>query len=243
MAVQELLRSSYTGSLGETTGTKWKTQDVVKGKIWSKTPNNETQTNSVRAFEALNRVASAIAKKWFYWLGIKAVNMHKHNAIAHLLKGCVAHHAFNIYGISVVFPNNGTVEIGSSSVDFETGLVSFSASTTFNIGNNKNQSWLVLVFKQDGTVLLCETPPTKIYSATFYAPVVDGDEVYFMALSSERVNGKYILGGSSLPVYVINGRFYTSRVTQSIWEYVGDGRARAVGTGVSYSGGKVIVTG
>ena len=243
MAVQELLRSSYTGSLGETTGAKWKTQDVVKGKIWSKTPNNETQTNSLRAFEALNRIASAIAKKWFYWLGIKAVNMHKHNAVARLLKGCVAHHAFNIYGLAVVFPDNGTASIDSSSVDYTTGQIVFTASTSYDIGNNKNQSWLVLVFKQDGTVLLCEKPPANVYAGTFIAPLSETDEVYFMALSSERVNGKYILGGSSLPVYVINGRFYTSRIVQSIWEYMGNGKARATGEGVSYSGGRVTVTG
>ena len=94
MAIQELLKASYTGSLGETTGAKWKNKAVVKGKIWSKTPNSKTQTDSVRSFECLNRVASAIASQWFYRLGIKAVNMHKHNAVAKLLKSSVKTHEF-----------------------------------------------------------------------------------------------------------------------------------------------------
>lgn len=243
MATQELLKASYNGSLGETTGSKWKSRDVVKGRIWSKTPNNETQTKSVRAFEALNRVASAIAKQWFYWLGIKAANMHKHNAVAHLLKECVFGHVFDPVGFESVFAQNGTVRILSQSVDYDTGEISIKASTTYSPATNRKQSWLILVFTQVGKVLYCASPATTSVDFSFFAPIVPGDTVYIMALSSDKSGKKPVLGISSdFPLYQ-NGCFFSSRSLDSVWRFVAPGRAVATGAGVSYSNGRATVTG
>ena len=242
MAVLNLINSSYSGSLGSTTGTKWKSKSVVKAKIWSKTPNNETQTNSVRSFEALNRVSSAIAKKWFYWLGIKAQNMHKHNAVAHLLKKCVETHRFMPIAILDVFKPNGTVSVNDFEVNYETGQIDCTFTTSYEVAVDKTKSWLVLIFTAKGNVLYSEVPQVSSKTVSFIAPIAENDVVYAMALSSAKLKKGYDLGGYGLPMYVVDGCLYTTNLQQSIWEYVGAGLARAIGEGASVSSGKLVLT-
>lgn len=242
MAVLNLINSCYSGSLGSTTGTKWKGKQVVKAKIWSKTPNNETQTNSVRSFEALNRVSSAIAKKWFYWLGIKAKDMHKHNAVAHMLKACVETHRFAPIAILDVFKPNGTTAVNLFTVDYDTGQIDCEFTTTYEVATDKNKSWLCLIFTNKGYVLYAEVPHVSSKTVSFIAPIAQDDIVYAMALSSAKLKKGYVLGGYGLPMYVVDGCLYTTNLQLSVWEYVGAGLARATGEGASVDSGKLVLT-
>lgn len=223
MGKLDLLNSAYTGSVGETTGAKWKGQHVVKGKIWSKTPPSITQTKSVRAFEALNRVGSAISAKWFYWLGIKAATMHKHNAVARLLKDTVSEHEFTPQAMLNVFHENGTADVETLNVDFSTGKIDIVAKTTLNPATDRNSSWGVFVFTQQGTVLYTNTPETSSITASFLAPISEQDTVYCLVTTSQKQNQKYTLGGTlkgkSLNVHLVTFAAADPKITVDDTKY------------------------
>ena len=123
MGEMNLLQSNFTGSVGAVTGVKWKKQNVIKKKIWHKAPPQAVQTNSLRAFEALNRVSAKIAKLMWYQLGISDRHMQKHNAIAKMCKAVVENHSFNVMGFSQIFPVTGETAIQNYSEDTETNTV------------------------------------------------------------------------------------------------------------------------
>lgn len=219
MAEVNLLTSSYTGKLGRTTGVKWKGKQIVKGKIWSKTPQSAAAKGSVRAFEALNRVSSAIAKKWFYWLGIKADKMLKHNAVARLLKDCVSNHVFTPSGFFPVFSKDGSNALISYTWNGETGFLSIEAETYKSGTVGRDFSWLVLVFDQTGKVYYIETPETKRIDTSIYIPLQSEQEPFIMLLNSEKDGKRYRLGGLVLNYLVVSEVFYSELSKSSVWFY------------------------
>lgn len=233
MAEQNLLTSSFNGTVGTMTGVKWKNKRVVKQRIWSKTPNSKLGTNSLRAFEALNRVASAMSKKWWYKLGLKANGMHKHNAVAHFLKPAIKNHIFQPYNLEEVFEVDGSCGVYEQQLNRETGFLTFHAATTLDITENSNSSWLVLVCSQKGKVFYCESPKVTIINPAFYIPIAADDTVYILTFAVTKEEKKYKYHGFFVSPYVILGVLYTSRFLNSTWEYVEENTAR--GTGVSLS--------
>lgn len=220
MAEQFLLKSTFHGSMGSLTGQKWKNKEVIHAKIWSKTPARPVQKDSLRAFEALNRVASAIAKHWWPWLGLKAVGMHKHNAVARFLAACVQNHVFGLGGFTKRFKSDGTAQINSWNYDKENGLLTFEAEAHLPQFTTRQQSWLVLVFDTQGRVFLCEVPTAQLIRRSLYIPAENEQEPFIITLTSTKDNKKYRLGGLSVNSYVINGILYTSFLKNSTWRFI-----------------------
>lgn len=113
MAYINLLKGNFTQRLGTFYGAKQKTGVVLKCIPFSKAPPTKTQTESVRAFEALNRVSAIIAKEMWPYLGLKQGNMHKHNRVASWLASCVTGHIFSPFRMQDVIPSDGTATITS----------------------------------------------------------------------------------------------------------------------------------
>lgn len=219
MAEINILNSTYHGKLGRTTGVKWKNKEVIKGKIWSKTPENKAQQDSVRAFECLNRVSVAIAKKWWYWLGLKNTRMLKHNAVARLLKGCISNHTFTPSGFFPVFSKDGTNEITSLTYDNETHHLDLECSTNLSGTVGRDFSWLVLVFDREGKVYFAETPPAKSFTLNQYLPIAEGEEPFVLLVNSQKDGKKYKLGGLTLNYCVVSEVLYTELLKSSVWFY------------------------
>ena len=95
MATVNLIKSAFTGRLGELTGATWKGKPVIKAAVFSKAPPTATQTQNVRAFEKLNRLAGAIAKAGWPYLNLSDKHMLRHNAVARWLKPAISDHAFD----------------------------------------------------------------------------------------------------------------------------------------------------
>ncbi len=223
MAEMNILNGTYHGRLGRTTGVKWKNKEVVKGKIWSKTPNNETQTKSVRAFECLNRIASAIAKNWWQWLGLSDSKMLKHNAVARLLKDCVTGHTFTPAGFFPCFHKDGTNALLSHTWDNETKMLSFKAQTYLSGTLGRDFSWMVLVFDLKGKVYYVSVPPTKTVEISIYIPYENENEPFILLLNSVKDGKKYRLGGLVLNDFVVLETLYTELLRNSEWFYIADG--------------------
>lgn len=241
MGKMDLLNANISGTVGAMTGQVYKGKSVLHARIWSRTPLNRTQKNSVRAFEALNRLSCAISKHWFYWLGIRADNMLKHNAVAHFLQPVVADHTFNIAVLPELFPDASLTALGSVDYNSETGQISFSASYVGAVPLGINASWLVLVFDNAGHVFYSESPSESSITRSFIIPGNPAQKPTVLVLASNKANGKYVLGMAQRLPLVENGCFYTGRSTSSVWTYVSPAIARAVGAGVSVSGNTVVV--
>jgi hypothetical protein len=111
LATVNILQGSIIGSLGKITGSVWKGKPTIRARIFSKAPATNLQTASVRAFEKLNRIASAIAFDGFSHLGLSSKGLHKHNAVAKWLKPAVAHNTFNPANIANVIPFGNNVRL------------------------------------------------------------------------------------------------------------------------------------
>lgn len=192
-----LLRADIQGSVGELTGARYKGKSVIKGKIWSKAPANETQTKSVRAFEALNRISSAIARQYWQWLGLSAGKMLKHNAVAQWLKPVVKEHDFELANIADVIPNGDRLELENFKIDAQTGEVTAKIVSTLDEMDTGKQSYWFCICDGKGTVLYSASSILPQQELDFFAPLTGTEPYYFFAFSSTKteVNGKikYIL--------------------------------------------------
>ena len=241
MGKMDLLNANISGTVGAMTGQVYKGKSVLHARIWSRTPLNRTQKNSVRAFEALNRLSCAISKHWFYWLGIRADNMLKHNAVAHFLQPVVADHTFNTAVLPELFPDSSSVALGEVQYNPETGKLDFSASYIGAVPLGNSASWLVLVFDQAGHVFYSEAPAESSISRSFIISGAPAQQPDILILSSVKSNGKFLLGmAQGLPL-VVGSIFYTSRSQGSVWRFVSPSVAQATGSGVSVSGKVVAV--
>jgi uncharacterized protein (UPF0248 family) len=104
VAIINLIKAGYTGSLGQTTGAQVKGKNIVKAKIWSKRPANAAQTGALRSFESVNRLAGAIGRTCFDLTGLSAKGMLKHNAVARFLQPMLKNKIFEPANISVLVP-------------------------------------------------------------------------------------------------------------------------------------------
>lgn len=198
MAIQKLIQGTFEGSAGTLTGQRWKDKKVVKQKIWSKTPASPAQKSSVRSFECLNRLSSAIAKAWWYKLGLSNAKMHKHNAVAKLLAPVVANHTFDPSAIEEVFKADGTGKIDAYTFDPETNLLEFSASTTLDVSAASGNSWLVAAFSVTGEVFLCESPAAATITRSLFVPVPADTEPYVLVLTTQKDRKRVRYGGFAL---------------------------------------------
>lgn len=111
MATLNLLKASFKGRLGSLTGTTWKGKPVVKSAIFSKSPPTAAQTANVRAFEALNRVSSAISKMGFQYLPLSSKKVLRHNAVVSWLKPAIKNHIWEPQNISSVIVPSGDLQL------------------------------------------------------------------------------------------------------------------------------------
>lgn len=170
MAEMDLLKASYTGSLGNTTGAKWKNKAVIKAKIWSKAPPTASQTASVRAFECLNRLASAIAKVGFKQLPLSAKKMLPHNAVAQWLKPTIKNKLWEPQNISEVIPYSNLIKFEFLIIDkaTSTGLVrlKYESQPQELLGS----LLFIAVFRSNGHIADCRVVPMFTEEYTFQLP-------------------------------------------------------------------------
>lgn len=110
MAEMNLLKATFIGRLGEVVGQSWKGKPVVKAAVFSKAPPTNAQTRSVRAFECLNRLSSALAKLCWPYLNLSDKKMLRHNAVARWLKPLVKDQQFEPANMLTVVPQGNAIE-------------------------------------------------------------------------------------------------------------------------------------
>jgi hypothetical protein len=185
MAVMNLLKSTFEGSLGRVTGANWKGKPVVKARIFSKAPPSNAQTQSVRAFEALNRISAVIAKQGFSYMGLSQKTMNPHNAVAKFLKPIIKNHVFDIANAIEIIPkdqsqlilgftHNKTAETATLNIGLGPSFVPLTGTKTF-----------INVFNQYGVSFFSDFIDTSDYLKSFFMPYSPEFEYNAMIFMSE----------------------------------------------------------
>lgn len=225
MAENKMLIGGFYGKAGSMVGQKWKNKTQVHSRVFSKSPPTELQTESVRSFECLNRVASAIAKKWWNWLGLSDKSMHRHNAVAKLLRDSVSQHFFNPGLFGRVFKSDWTAFVSEYSWNRETKTLTAGVETALDVGPGGNASWLALVISPTGEVFLCQVPPSRSWEFSFDVPLPVDVQPIVMTLAAVK-DGKrtkycgFSIKGQEPPIGpVVDGCYYTSLTAAAGWRY------------------------
>jgi hypothetical protein len=185
MAEMNLLKSTFTGSLGRVTGASWKGKPVVKARIFSKAPPSNAQTQSVRAFEALNRISAVIAKQGFSYMGLSQKTLLPHNAVAKLLKPIIKNHVFDIKNAVEVMPKDGDQVI----LGFTHNKTTEQATLKIGLGSSfvpvTGTKTFINVFNQYGYSFFSDFIDTSDYSKSFFMPYSPENQYNAMIFMSE----------------------------------------------------------
>lgn len=192
MGKMNLLKADFTGSLGEYTGAHDKGQSVIKAKIWSKAPPSPKQTSNVRAFEALNRLASIIAKKMWYFLPLKQGNLHKHNVVAQWLKPIIKNHVYEPENIAEVILPGNAITVSEFAIDTATGELRLNASCSLGAVLTQKARWFLAVADSKGVILAYVLGSSTSASLAQFVPLVNDGPYYLIGFTSEwlKRNGK-----------------------------------------------------
>lgn len=195
MAENKLLLGGFYGKAGSMVGQKWKDKIQVHARVFSKSPPSQLQTDNVRAFECLNRLSSALAKKWWPWLGLSDKEMHKHNAIAKWLKPLIATHTFEPDTLRSIIPNDGLAEITSLEYNQQTRFFTLDAHTVLDVGTNPDCSWLVCVGDTYGNIFYCESPSARSISLAFQVPIEPLQSLFAFTMVSQKETKGFRISG------------------------------------------------
>lgn len=121
MGKLNLLKAGYSGKVAGTYGVEKGRQFLIKATPFSHTPHNNLQRQSKDAFTRLNRIASAIARKFWTHLSLSDREMYRNNAVARWLKASLVNHTFYPENLAQVIPLSDELSIYSLDYNTETG--------------------------------------------------------------------------------------------------------------------------
>lgn len=222
MATVNLVKSSFNGKLGELYGTKQFGNAYLKAIPFSHAPHSEAQTQSVRAFEKLNRFASGLARVVFDTFGVKDNKMLKHNIVAKILKPIIKDKTFDIKNLAQLMPEDDTTEILEFTVDATANTIRARARTNQPVSKPNKNFWIVAIFDETGEIVFAESPAVDYFDKTIDTPVVDNHFGIVTWRSDKRANKQWLHGVSffdTLPI-VENHIMYTGRANWHVQPYV-----------------------
>ena len=222
MATVNIIKSSFNGKLGELYGTKQFGNAYLKAIPFSHAPHSEAQTQSVRAFEKLNRFASGLARSVFYTFGVKDNKKLKHNIVASILKPIIKDKTFDIKNLAELMPEDGTTEILEFTVDQTLNTIRARARTNQPVNKNKKEYWIIAIFDETGDVIYSASPDVDYFDETIETPVLGNHFAIVAWRSDKRANKQWLHGVSffdTLPI-VENHIIYTGRANWHVQPYV-----------------------
>lgn len=187
-----LLKANFIGKVGEVYGAKWKSQNVVKAIPFSHAPHNEKQTNAVRAFECVNRVAGGMAKYFWQYLNLSDKKMLKHNAVAQMLKPLLTGGVFNLSAITSIVGDYGTSTIVAVSVNFSTGNYALEVSISPATLDVQDTAAAVLLVDEFGKVIFGSDFVSQSFAKAGVARLNEAYKYYAILLRSDKINNKWI---------------------------------------------------
>lgn len=117
MGKLNILKAGYEGKVAETYGVYKKGGYIVKANPFSHTPHNNKQTKAKNAFVGLNRIASAVVKKFWNYLDLSDKNMYRNNALCQKWKNALNNGNFDLSNLVRVISANDPLIITENSFD------------------------------------------------------------------------------------------------------------------------------
>lgn len=208
------LRADYIGKVGKTYGVRQYGKSIEKAIPFSHSPHNKTQTQSVRAFEKLNRFSAYVAKTFWRYLNLSDKTMYKHNAVAKWLKPCVKNHSFQLANLVEVIPPNSSLRFGNINIDLEAKTAEIEFVNAPYSANTTREDIFIALVTDNGTVKAGGAFSSVSQTVTFSWDYNDFMSLSVVMFKSSEVFKKKIVTGLNLyredAPYVINGILYTS---------------------------------
>ncbi len=195
MAFLNLLGGNFIGRLGTYYGARSRSGVVVKVVPFSKAPPTESQVANVRAFEALNRLASTIARIFWEYLGLNQGNMHRHNSVASWLRACIATHIFIPADIALVIPEDGSLSISAFTINAPALIGHLTFSLTAPYPSASGGAYMFAVYDQYGYKVAYGVGDGAGADFDFSGIFVPGRTYYASAFRSDKVDGAFVVHG------------------------------------------------
>lgn len=195
MAIMNYSKGGFRGKIGCHYGEKQNGNLQLKKTPTAIPKHTQNQTNAVRAFEKLNRFASAVASVAFPFLGIKREKLLKHNATAKYFKGLIENHVFDFQNFGDYFVQDSSIilHIFSRSSDGRSFQVSAENLAPFQKENGS--AWFVFLFDPNFRALLATAPDSQEFSATVSAnPEIFGTFRAVVFRVEKRANRRFFFG-------------------------------------------------
>lgn len=214
MGTMNTLRADYIGKVGKTYGVRQYGKSIEKAIPFSHSPHNKTQTQSVRAFEKLNRFSAYVAKTFWRYLNLSDKTMYKHNAVAKWLKPCVKNHSFQLANLVEVIPPNSSLRFGNINIDLEAKTAEIEFINAPYSANTTREDIFIALVTDNGTVKAGGAFSSVSQTVSFSWDYSDFISLSVVMFKSSVQFGKKIINGLCLNVetqnFVINGILYTS---------------------------------
>jgi len=217
MAILDLLKGSYTQKLGETYGATWKGKPVVRSVPFSKAPPSDLQTNSLKAFIALNRISSRIARMGFAHTGLSAKNIHNHNAVARFLSPAIKDHIFTPANIVEVIPPGDNLQITAFAFSRNTGILSVGVRFYPFVDLPVGSKIFIIVFNDLGIVQHSFLSDSPNYFSDVHIDYLPERVYYIMAFLSSPKDKSFVLNNFCLMEGVKMRYSLDEQPTGSLW--------------------------
>lgn len=198
MATLNVLKAGYIGKLGETYGSRWRNKTVIKAIPFSHAPRSQPQQDSVRAFECLNRIASAIAAIGFKYTGLSSKTMLPHNAVAHFLRPVVREHIFDPTAIAEVIPPGDDIQITGFTFNRTSSFTSVRLDKAHGYSPPSGSKIFLLIFDGSGKVRYRRLFHPQYFFDSFWMEHFDSQVYYAMAFLSSPSGKTYKLSNLQL---------------------------------------------
>ena len=210
-----ILKAGYSGKTGQTYGVEKKDRFIVKAVPFSHTPHNHLQNQAKDKFIGLNRIASAVVKKFWYYLGLSDKSMYRNNALTRAWKQALEGDVFLLENLKKVIPNVGALQIIENSFNYETSDYSYTITDNEPLPEDQEQYIYASVVTNRFITKQDVSAKGQITTLKSSLGIVDFAFIQVYAFKARRYKNKWYLSGLSITekkyIIVVNGVFYMSR--------------------------------
>lgn len=221
-----ILKAGYSGKTGQTYGIEKKDGYIVKAIPFSHTPHNDSQVKAKDRFVGLNRIASAVVKKFWNYLGLSDKNMYRNNALCKYWKSSLIGDSFRLENLKEVISQSETLKITSELFNANELKFIYSAQdSTPGAGVKEQYIYIAIVTDKNITKADAVAKGNSVILSTTFDNI---SFAYFQiwAFKSVRESKKWNLRGLSVsdPVFVIivDEVFYVNRWGWHVMPYIID---------------------
>ena len=222
-----ILKAGYSGKTGQTYGVEKKDRFIVKAVPFSHTPHNHLQNKAKDKFIGLNRIASAVVKKFWYYLGLSDRAMYRNNALTRAWKQALEGDVFLLENLEKVIPNVGALQIIEDSFNYETFDFSYTIKDDEPLPEGQEQYIYASVVTNRFITKLDVSAKGQIATLKSTLGVVNFAFIQVYAFKARKYKNKWYLSGLSITekkyIIVVNGIFYMSRWQWNVKPFIKNG--------------------